>query len=54
MYGIYDSLVTVLPDLSFSPGLAESWSVSSDGKAVTFKLKQGIKYHDGSEFTADV
>ncbi len=54
MFGIYDSLVTVLPDFSYAPGLAKSWEVSSDGKAVTFKLQEGVKFHDGSEFTADV
>ncbi len=35
------------------PALATSWSVSPDGKAYTFKLRQGVKWHDGVEFTAD-
>src|SRR5438067_10106692 len=44
-----DGLKTIIPDL------AESWKVSSDGKTYTFKLRDGVKFHDGTPFSsADV
>lgn len=52
---IYDGLLDYTPDLKPIPSLAKSWSVSPDGKTVTFNLREGVKWHDGSPFTsADV
>ncbi len=41
-------------DGTFSPRLATDWKVADDGSSVTFTLRQGVKFHDGSELTADV
>ncbi|MFQ5811639.1 MAG: ABC transporter substrate-binding protein [Anaerolineae bacterium] len=52
---IYDTLVSVDPNYEYHPGgLTERWEVSEDGTVVTFYLKKGIKFHDGSDFNAGV
>ena len=40
-------------DLNLIPWLAESWTQSEDGKTWTFKLRQGVKFHNGREMTAE-
>ena len=35
------------------PALAEAWTISSDGRVYTFRLRQNIKWHDGRDFNAD-
>ncbi|HMM42998.1 MAG TPA: ABC transporter substrate-binding protein, partial [Thermomicrobiales bacterium] len=53
MLKLYDTIVTVLPDLStIDPGLADSWEVSDDGLTYTFTLKEGVEFHSGDPFTA--
>jgi len=52
---IYDGLLEYGFDLKPKPSLAESWDIAPDGKAVTFKLRKDVKFHDGKPFTsADV
>ncbi len=52
---VYDGLVEYDFDLNPIPGLATSWEISKDGKTITFKLRKGVKFHDGTPFTsADV
>lgn len=52
---IYEGLVRVDEKLNPMPGLAQSWAMSSDGLTYTFKLQNGVKWHDGKPFSsADV
>lgn len=52
-YAVFDGLTWYDPRArEYRPALAESWSRVS-GTVIDFKLKRGIKFHDGSEFTAD-
>ncbi len=50
---LFEGLTRVGPSGEVLPALAESWIVSDDGKTYTFKLHTGVKFHDGSDFTAD-
>jgi peptide/nickel transport system substrate-binding protein len=51
---IYDSLLHYKDgSLDVEPGLAETWSVSPDGKTYTFNLRKGVKFHDGTAFNAE-
>ena len=49
---IYNGLVKYDGDLNLVGDLAESWEISPDGLTITFKLRQGVKWHDGKPFTA--
>jgi len=52
---ILEGLLTYDFDMNPRPALAETWKVSPDGKTITFNLRQGVKWHDGKDFTsADV
>jgi peptide/nickel transport system substrate-binding protein len=52
MTSICDKLVDIAPDASIVPMLATSWDTSADGKAITFKLRPGVRFHDGEPFNA--
>lgn len=53
-YGIYDALLRFKDESTeVEPGLAESWEISDDGLVYTLKLRQGVKFHDGTDFNAE-
>ena len=54
IYPIFDGLVEFEPgSMAVRPALAESWSVSDDGRTYTFTLRDGIRFHNGSPVGAD-
>ena len=53
LYAMHDAVVKPMPGNLMSPSLAESWTVSPDQKTYEFKLRQGVKFHNGDPFTAD-
>jgi len=50
---VYDTLVEPDVNLEMQPALAESWETSDDQLTWTFHLREGVTWHDGSDFTAD-
>ncbi|TIW42992.1 MAG: ABC transporter substrate-binding protein, partial [Mesorhizobium sp.] len=50
---VFEGLTRIGPNGEVLPDLAESWSISDDGKVYTFKLHTGVKFHDGADFSAD-
>lgn len=51
---VYDTLVRYKEEnTEVVPALAETWDTSDDGTEWTFKLREGVKFHDGTDFTAE-
>src|SRR2546428_3414428 len=50
---LFDGLVQFDPTLMVSPALAEFWKASRDGLTWTFTLRKGVRFHHGTELTAD-
>lgn len=50
---VFQGLTRIGPTGEVLPDLAESWTISDDGKTYTFKLHSSVKFHDGSDFNAD-
>src|ERR1700682_3527815 len=53
LYAVHDALVRPLPGQKMGPSLAESWTESPDGLVYEFKLRRGLKFHNGDTVTAD-
>jgi peptide/nickel transport system substrate-binding protein len=51
-YNVLEGLTKINMDGSIVPLLAESWQIDPDGKSYTFKLRKGVKFHDGEAFDA--
>jgi ABC-type transport system substrate-binding protein len=49
---VYASITTLNPSGDVEPGLASSWKYAPDGKSVTFTLRPGLKFSDGTPLTA--
>ena len=53
LYAIHDALVRPYPGHKMGPSLAESWTESPDGKTYEFKLRPGLKFHNGDPVTTE-
>ena len=53
LYNLFETLTKINADGSVSPLLAESWEVSPDLKTYTFRLRKGVKFHNGEPFNAE-
>ncbi|HWI79031.1 MAG TPA: ABC transporter substrate-binding protein, partial [Ramlibacter sp.] len=53
LYNIFETLTKIHADGSVTPLLAESWEVSPDLTTYTFKLRRGVKFHNGEPFNAN-
>ncbi|WP_018884677.1 ABC transporter substrate-binding protein [Paenibacillus massiliensis] len=49
---IYSRLIKLNNNQEIIPDLARSWTVSKDGKEITFELQEGVVWHDGQPFTS--
>ncbi len=53
LYALHDALVRPMPGQKMGPSLAESWTESPDGLVYEFKLRRGLKFHNGDPVTAE-
>ncbi len=50
---VYDKLIEYDTHLKPEPGLAQAWDYSSDGLDITYRLRPGVRWHDGQAFSSD-
>jgi peptide/nickel transport system substrate-binding protein len=53
LYALHDALIKPLPGNDMAPCVAESWKESPDGLVYEFKLREGLKFHNGDPVTAE-
>jgi peptide/nickel transport system substrate-binding protein len=53
MSNVFDGLTRLTAEVDVEGALAESWQVSEDGRTYTFRLRKGVKWHNGDDFTAE-
>ena len=53
IYNFFDGLVKLMPDGTFEPALAESYDFSDNATEFTFKIRSGVKFHNGADLTID-
>ena len=53
IFQMFDTLVREDSDGSMVPGLAESWEFNDDSTEITFKIREGVKFHNGETMTAE-
>ena len=51
---IFNSLLTIDSELNYVPDLAASWEILENGTVYVFHLRKGVKFHDGTDFDAEV
>jgi len=52
-YLMWDALLEIGPNGEIAPGIAESWEMSADGLSWTFRIRDGVTFHNGEPLTAD-
>jgi peptide/nickel transport system substrate-binding protein len=53
LYMIHDALLKPMSESLYTPSLAESWTISNDAKMFEFKLRKGVKFHNGDLMTSE-
>lgn len=53
LFNLFEGLVRLTPEGDFEPCLASEWKIEDEGKALRFQLREGVKFHNGKELTAD-
>lgn len=52
-FNVYEAPLKLNPDGTYSPGLAESWTIEDGGTSYVLKIRQGVTFHDGNPLTVE-